>query len=193
MQDRVSLYPGRVKLTPVPGQANTYDMTRADQPTQEGTPLNKANLFSDTTASALGLTADKTPNDALAKLKTLIDAANANANTKTQMQIASYVGTGLYGEENAVSISASFVIKAAIMLCYTSSNYIATPLYNNNTLNVMVPDLLTTSYVNRFGFDESYSGSYGKTSSDKKTISWYAESGDFYNGSNTTYYVLLLG
>ena len=40
--DRVPLYPGRVKLTPVSGQANTYDMVRADQPTQEGTPINKA-------------------------------------------------------------------------------------------------------------------------------------------------------
>ena len=40
--DRVSAYPGRVKLTPVSGQANTYDMVRADQPTQAGTPLNAA-------------------------------------------------------------------------------------------------------------------------------------------------------
>ena len=51
MLDRTPLYPGRVTLTPVSGQANTYDMTRADQPTQEGTPLNKANLFSDETAA----------------------------------------------------------------------------------------------------------------------------------------------
>ena len=28
MQDRISLYPGRVKLTPVSGQDNVYDMTR---------------------------------------------------------------------------------------------------------------------------------------------------------------------
>lgn len=40
--DRVPTYPGRVKLVPVPGQANTYDMVRADEPTVEGTPLNKA-------------------------------------------------------------------------------------------------------------------------------------------------------
>ena len=52
MQDRISAYPGRVKLTPVAGQADTYDLTRADQPTQEGTPLNKAALLSDTTVSS---------------------------------------------------------------------------------------------------------------------------------------------
>lgn len=47
MDDRVSTYPGRVTLIPVPGQANKYDMTMADEPTQEGTPPTKANLLSD--------------------------------------------------------------------------------------------------------------------------------------------------
>lgn len=47
MQDREPTYPGRVILTPVYGQANTYDMERADRPLQEGTPLNKASLLSD--------------------------------------------------------------------------------------------------------------------------------------------------
>lgn len=68
MQDRVSLYPGRVTLTPVAGQANTYDMVRADQPTQEGTQLNKGNLLSDATAELLGLPSTAVPNDAFAKL-----------------------------------------------------------------------------------------------------------------------------
>ena len=40
--DRTPTYPGRVKLTPVSGQANTYDLVRADQPIEEGTPINKA-------------------------------------------------------------------------------------------------------------------------------------------------------
>ena len=40
--DRVPTYPGRVVLTPVSGQQNTYDLVRADQPIEEGTPLNKA-------------------------------------------------------------------------------------------------------------------------------------------------------
>ena len=50
MQDRVPTYPGRVKLIPVLGQENTYEMVRADEPTQEGTPLNKANLLQDSVA-----------------------------------------------------------------------------------------------------------------------------------------------
>lgn len=65
MQDRVPLYPGRVTLTPVAGQANTYDMARADQPSQEGTPLNKGSLLKDSTAALFGLGADAVPDDAL--------------------------------------------------------------------------------------------------------------------------------
>ena len=40
--DRIPTYPGRVKLIPVSGQADTYDLIRADQPITEGTPINKA-------------------------------------------------------------------------------------------------------------------------------------------------------
>lgn len=69
MQDRVPLYPGRVTLVPVQGLANTYTMTRADQPTQEGTPLNKASLLQDAVASLFGLTpSTATPNDVFDKL-----------------------------------------------------------------------------------------------------------------------------
>ena len=68
MKDRVPLYPGRVTLTPVSGQANTYDMVRADQPTEEGTPLNKENLLADDTAAALGLSGDPTVDDAFGAL-----------------------------------------------------------------------------------------------------------------------------
>ena len=88
MQDRVSLYPGRVKLTPVAGQANTYDLTRADQPTQEGTPLSKENLLSDSTEVLIfGSAADRTSDGACrgigAQLK-LIQANVANITVTVQ-------------------------------------------------------------------------------------------------------------
>ena len=103
MQDRVSLYPGRVKLEPVAGQANLYDLTRADQPTQEGTPLNKANLLSDATAAAIkALLASQTedpvtPNEALNILTQAVDAAATKAdavNSRGNCEIyyGSYVG-----------------------------------------------------------------------------------------------------
>ena len=68
MQDRVPLYPGRVTLTPVSGQANTFDLVRADQPTQEGTPLNKASLLKDATAALFGLGTDAVPDDVLSQI-----------------------------------------------------------------------------------------------------------------------------
>ena len=65
MTDRVSTYPGRVKLVPVSGQTNVYDMTMADEATTAGTPLNKSTFLKTTTATTLGLTGtDPTPDDA---------------------------------------------------------------------------------------------------------------------------------
>lgn len=46
-----------------------YDMTRADQPQQEGTALNKANLLTDAVATAFGLDDAAAPNDILNILK----------------------------------------------------------------------------------------------------------------------------
>ena len=53
MKDRVSRYPGRIKLIPVDANNGIYDVVRADEPTQEGTPLNTANLFSSTTSQKI--------------------------------------------------------------------------------------------------------------------------------------------
>lgn len=68
MKDRVPLYPGRVRLTPVSGQQNTYDMVRADKPTQEGDPLSKKTLLTDATAALYGLDATAVPDEVLALL-----------------------------------------------------------------------------------------------------------------------------
>lgn len=68
MNDRIPLYPGRVKMTPVAGQANTFDMVRADDPTQAGTPLNKATFLKDATAALYGLGTGAVPDDVLKEL-----------------------------------------------------------------------------------------------------------------------------
>ena len=68
MKDRVPLYPGRVKLTPVSEQENTYDMVRADEPTQEGDPLSKATFLKDATAALFGLGNDAVPDDVFSTL-----------------------------------------------------------------------------------------------------------------------------
>lgn len=99
MKDRVPLYPGRVTLTPVSGQANTYDLTRADQPTQEGTPLNKATLLKDTTAALFGKTNAAVPDDILSLLSKSALAQLKEKYTKTT------IGTLAVGKTITLNVS----------------------------------------------------------------------------------------
>ena len=108
MKDRVPLYPGRVILNPVSGQENTYDLTRADQPQQEGTPLNKANLLSDTTAAAIA-SATKISNSSDPVIDEML--ANIAAVIGTNLKLTktgSYVGTGTKGQKNAIQLAIGF-------------------------------------------------------------------------------------
>ena len=99
MQDRVPLYPGRVTLTPVSGQANTYDLTRADQPTQEGTPINKASLLKDATAALFGKTNAAVPDDILSLLSKSMMAQVTAKYTKTT------IGTVAVGSTITLNVS----------------------------------------------------------------------------------------
>lgn len=92
MKDRTSTYPGRVKLVPVEGMENTYTMSWADEPLQEGTPLNKAALLSDTVAAALRLTQeDPTVSDAF------LGIANGFARVITDTRDPGITDEGQYG------------------------------------------------------------------------------------------------
>lgn len=106
MQNRISKYPGRVRIVPEDGSAPFYaTMERADEPTDPGTPLNKNTFLKDATAALLGLSEDAVPDDALVILKTLLDK-------KSALSYGNYVGTGEYatssGSENATKIPVGF-------------------------------------------------------------------------------------
>ncbi len=84
-------------MTPVEGQENTYDLVRADEPIEVGTPLNKASLLSDDTVAALKLQqSNPTVNDALLSLC-----------GKAEIEHGSYIGTGTYGENGKTEINFS--------------------------------------------------------------------------------------
>lgn len=69
MKDRVSLNPGRVLVTPeTGGDAFHATLTRADNPTQEGDPLNKSTLLKDATAALYGLSDEAVPDDVFLKV-----------------------------------------------------------------------------------------------------------------------------
>lgn len=94
MQDRISTYQGRVTLTPVSGQVNTYDMVRADSPEQTGTPLNTENLLSQR-ASATILTLagvePENPSEAFIQLSKVLYPLKKEA---VGIASGSYTGTG---------------------------------------------------------------------------------------------------
>lgn len=96
MQDRISNHPNRWVLTPVEGETNTYDLTRADDPTQVGTPLNTATFLPAAVASAVedatGATDVNLPADALGALAAAIGEIGIGNNAK--IDVGSYVGTG---------------------------------------------------------------------------------------------------
>lgn len=105
MQDRIPLYPGRVKMTPVAGHENTYDMVRADEPQQEGTPLNKNSLLKDSTAAALGLTESAVPDDALLALLQASNFLSDAISGGLSVDYQTYVGSGTYGSGNPTRLT----------------------------------------------------------------------------------------
>lgn len=66
MQDRAPTKAGRVLITPEDGSTPFYaTMTRADEPTQIGDPLNKKTFLPDAVAAMFGLDATALPSDVL--------------------------------------------------------------------------------------------------------------------------------
>ena len=207
MQDRVSLYPGRVKLEPVAGQANTYDLTRADQPTQEGTPLNKASLLKDTTASLFGLDNTAVPDDAFSLIKTLLDTAQSTANGRARVSTGTYVGTGTTGASNKKSLIFDFPVQFFILHDGSDTMYVQYSGSNGrNGINqqsyLLVPRLTAETDIIMLGSGSPYYKIYNKFLFSGNTVSWYAYSSeasyperasDQFNTSGKTYYYIAIG
>lgn len=85
-------------MTPVEGQANTFDLERADNPFEEGTALNKRNLLPDSVAEALGLDPadDPVPADAFRAIAEgvdpIIEAINVNESETVISVALSFAG-----------------------------------------------------------------------------------------------------
>lgn len=189
MQDRASLYPGRVKLVPVAGQENTYDMVRADSPTQEGTPLNKGTLLKDATAALFGLGADAVPDEVLALLNSLVKNAQTSADEKAKIQTGSYVGTGTYGAGNPCSLTFDFVPK---FLYIKSTNSSSAGFFLPHTLTNTFKSFAYQGFIQDTAIQSS--NCYGKM--EGTTLSWYNKMssegvGGQFNNSGTYHYIAL--
>ena len=148
--------------------------------TQLGTALNKANLLTDATASALELSqSDPTVNDAL----------NALA-SRVRAQVKSYVGDGTYGSGNACSLTFDYAPMFVIYIGYKTSSV---DYVNNAAAAITLMSFIGTSYSRQDVFGTS--SVQAKISSDGKTISWYSSStaAAQLNGNGNTYYFIAIG
>lgn len=111
-KDRVPNYPGRITLIPVDGQPNNFDMTRADDPLVDGTPINKE-LFQSITHSRLTgrfypvsvsrnvLTSESYTTPILQALTWSVDSAGLIATSGAYQVTASSKVAANYSVENA--------------------------------------------------------------------------------------------
>lgn len=107
MQDRIPTKPNRWSMKDVATQETTLvELTRADEPTQEGTPLNKNSFLKDATAALFGLTSAAVPDDVLATI----------ASGFAKIETGSYTGTGVYGTSNKNSITFSITPKIVLIV-----------------------------------------------------------------------------
>lgn len=166
---------------------------------QQGTALNKANLLADVTASSIGLGGNATPNSAFAKIKQLIDVADAAANSRKRIKIVSYIGTDTYGAANPCHIVSDFPIGMALYMGYRENSNNALIYHSFNQANatnnlLLLTDFLTTSYVYGSGFWSGSSiQSYGKKNANNTEIWWYATNGaQVQLNLNTRQYFFLL-
>ena len=194
MKDRIPTYPGRVKLTPVSGKENTYDMVRADEPTQEGTPLNKASLLKDATAVLYGQGVDAVPDDILSILSKAVLFVDGylkdigGSKVGPRIETGNYVGTGTYSSENPCSLTFDFTPKILLM------HMGGTSAYSEDThCMVFVWNITNAFYIGNNADNlnrVTYSGN---------TISWYNDAGSFgsagkqLNAIGVTYWYTAIG
>lgn len=116
MQDRAPTKPNRYAVYDDAHNFIRYEYhERADEPTQAGDALNKANLLPDAVATALGLTGNPQVKDALEKIKTLVDGNTTLANSKAKIATGSYTGTGTYGASNKNNLAINANTKLLIV------------------------------------------------------------------------------
>lgn len=176
----------------------------------EGTPLNKQTLLQDTTAQQFGLTGDATVDQVLQILKNAAVVNSAGNALETvlgstlltipvvQIQTGSYVGTGTYGKSNPNSLTFDFAPDVVLLTMlkvsgsYTSYNSI----FGIGGVVCIDTSTLSENYIQYQGFfysksDNSYS--YGKKSSDGKTLYWYNTRGAVNQINSTEYQVYYIG
>lgn len=165
---------------------------RADEPTQVGDALNKANLLPDAVATALGLTGNPQVKDALEKIKTLVDTAQTTASGRAQIVTGSYTGTGAYGVGNPNSLTAPFPPRLIVI---SAPGGTSNGAFNIAILTPMSMDATYRNYnfaVLRNGGVNNNDTMFSRKSGN--TINWYASQGNVQmNSSGVVFNYMILG
>lgn len=165
MQDRVPTKPNRYAVYDDNHNFLRYEYhERADEPTQEGDALNKANLLPDAVATALGLTGNPQVKDALIELNNL-------ASSKAKVVMGSYAGTGTYGASNPNVLNLNGAPQIVLIYAPNAGSYgkFGIFLVNSSTYIGFVEN---SSY---YQFHTSYAAFawHSPCSVSGNTLSWY--------------------
>lgn len=156
--DRVVEHPGRVKLTPVTGQSNVYDMERAEgDEYTEGTLLNALNLNTQTQLdgsveslyTTAGMTVGTYQNEVSDALAHMIDVANTygvayNASSSItlgtsdkKIPLSTFMGNNCELSANGIKVKNSGIYKiegaAYFSTGYTVNDLVHLTIYTNTT------------------------------------------------------------
>lgn len=110
--DRVPKHAGRVKLTPVTGQPNYFTMERADEPTVEGTPLDKVTFDSIIQSRLTGRYYNVIP---------VLTLKNSTGGTTTPLPTSGWTlngvanaSTGMYAVKASSAINSTYSVEKAV-------------------------------------------------------------------------------
>lgn len=162
--------------------------------------LHPDNLISAATASSLGLAGTATPNEAFAKIKALIDAANSNANAKCRIATGSYVGDGNDDRELIIQfpwLPKWFALAESSYLHEDGyTKFVGAPQHGNSTAQsqVFVP-AMPTSYPPLSQWWEYDGFAYDGTQwMEGNSFHYKSRSGNYFpNNMGWTYYWVALG
>ena len=110
--DRVPKYAGRVKLTPVSGQENIFDMERADAPTVVGTPIDKATFNSIIQSRLTGRFYNTLP--ALTLKETVTGNTNILPTSGWTLNGVANASTGVYSVYASSAINSTYSVEKAV-------------------------------------------------------------------------------
>ena len=153
-------------------------------PSIEVDAYTKAQTLSDTTKTLFGLDATAVPDDVLALIKTLIDNANANADTKAKIQTGSYVGTGKAGPSTPNRLTFNFPPKF-LFVCENTGLQPAGGFFYGGFFWM---DGITKVRV--------YDNDGNVISRSGNTVSWYRSDGNAtaqLNSTGSTYFYIAIG